>query len=205
MPKAFPVHEKIKRDLRYRIVICACISLAFNLSYAAYNAFLGLRFASLWFTVIFLYYSVLSLMRFYAVTAEFKEKRRRTEISVMRFCGKSLCFLSLVLAAMVYISVTEGHASYDDRVVLAASAAYTLWKALRAAVNMIRVRKRNSPLLTSLRNISFADAAASVFSFEYSLMAALGQRPGGSSAVSDIITGTAACFTVYLLGVGMAV
>lgn len=57
---------------RFRIVLYTAGSLTLNVAYAAYNGVLGLFYGSIWFMILGVYYGLLAVMRYMAVSYEKK-------------------------------------------------------------------------------------------------------------------------------------
>lgn len=94
----------------HRIVISAMFSLIINLFYALYHGILGIRTLSLWFLVMFVYYTILAVTRFSAVLCSYQNRTvyfLDTEYFVMKISGILLMMLSLILIAIIYISMSQ--------------------------------------------------------------------------------------------------
>ena len=103
-----PMGRRAVRDGRFRTMLLACAGLCVNLACAVFNGVLGIAGASYWFITLFAYYAALAVMRFYIVTYEFRGSARRTEASVLRFCGGWICFLAVVLSGIVCLTISTG-------------------------------------------------------------------------------------------------
>ncbi len=190
-------------DGRFRTVLFACGSLCINLAYALVNGIFGIVSSSFWFITLFAYYAILAVMRFYAVTYEFKRTGKRAECSVMRFCGWWICFLAVVLSGMVCLNIATGRDASRHMIPMIAIAAYTFWKATVAIINLIKVRKKNSPLLTTLRNINCVDATVSMLALEHAMLSTFGGGTNSFTVIMDAATGAGAFLIVLILGVSM--
>ena len=199
------IGERALRDGRFRTVLFACASLCINLAYALFNGIFGIVSSSFWFVTLFIYYAILAVMRFFAVTYEFKKTNKRTEYAVMRFCGWWICFLAVVLSGMVSLNIATGRDASRHMILMIAIAAYTFWKATAAIVNMINVRKKHSPLLTTLRNINCVDAVVSMLALEHAMLSTFGDGASQFTLVMDAATGAGAFLIVLLLGVSMVI
>lgn len=73
-------------------------------------------------------------------------------------------------------------------------------KTIIAIINSVKIRKTNSPLLITIRNICCADAAASIFSLQRNMNASFGNPTGKDAYIFNIATGAAVCIIVFLLG-----
>ncbi len=197
------IGRQAMQDGRFRTVLFACISLCINLAYALVNGIYGIATSSFWFVTLFAYYAILAAMRFYAVTYEFKRPNKRTEYSVMRFCGRGICFLAVVLSGMVCLNIATARDASQHMIVMITIAAYTFWKATAAIIHMVKVRKKHSPLLTTLRNINCVDAAVSMLSLEHAMLSTFGDGTSPFAVMMDAATGAAAFLTVLTLGGSM--
>lgn len=197
------IGKKAVSDARFRTVLFSCISVVINLSYALYNGVVGIVYSSIWFITLFAYYTILSLMRFYAVTYELRSEGRRTERSVMCFCGVCLCFLAIALSGMVCLNIASDRNASKHTILMITIAAYTFWKASAAIVNSVKARRKGSPLLITLRNINCADAAVSMLTLEHSMIATFGEGEYEFAFIMDTATGAAAF--LIILGIGMVI
>lgn len=199
--------EQLLTDSRSRIVVLASWGFIFNLAYALYNGVLGAVTQSLWFISMCAYYILLSIMRFSAVLYERRkgsEKSIDTEIFVMRFSGVLLMGLAVVLSGLVYLSLTKEIASQYRQIVMITIATYTFIKITLAVINFVKVKKKKSPLLSTIRNIACADAAASVLSLQRSMLVSFGNMDSRQACFMNAITGAVICLTVFSLGAYMA-
>lgn len=188
-------------DSRFRIVTTATMSFIINIVYAIYNGILGIADGSWWFITMSAYYAVLSIMRVYVVLHE--RKKKNDERRVMRFAGVFLLLLSWVLAGSVVLSATHDVAKSHHEIVMITIALYTTVKVTLAIINAVKARKSDSLLLITIRNISCADAAASVVSLQRSMFASFGDVTGNDVFIMNIATGTAAFLFVLLMGAFM--
>lgn len=206
--KTAAIGGRMITDCRYRAVLFAAGGFAFNLAYALYNGALGIVTQSFWFVFLCAYYVILSTMRFSIVLYERQNKTDKsidTEYYVMRFTGILLMTLSFVLAGLVYLSLINKVAPKYQEIIMITIATYTFSKITLAIINFTKVKKRNSPLLSAIRNIACADAAASILSLQRSMLVSFGNMESNKACIMNIITGAAVCLTVFMLGMSMVV
>lgn len=204
--KSTVIGRRMLTDYRYRIVVFASWGFVFNLVYALYNGALGVVTQSFWFVSMCAYYIMLSTMRFSAVLYERRNgsgKSIDTEFFVMRFSGILLMGLAIVLSGLVYLSLAKKIAPQYQEIMMITIATYTFIKITLAVINFIKVKKRKSPLLSTIRNIACADAAASILSLQRSMLVSFGNMGNEKIYIMNGITGAAVCLTVFLLGISM--
>lgn len=119
-------------------------SLTLNVAYAAYNGVLGLFYGSIWFMILGVYYGLLAVMRYMAVSYEKKLDKGIqvvSEVYVMRFTGMMFIVMSVVLMLIELYSMIHNTARQYARLVIASIAVYTVIKLTRAIINLIKVQK----------------------------------------------------------------
>ena len=207
--KRTPVGSRLISDRRYRIVATATVSFVFNLCYALYNGVIGVFSGSVWFITMCAYYIILSTMRFSAVISERRSNRGKSSVSeifIMRFSGVLLMILSSILSASVYVSFKAEITPVYHEIVMITIATYTFYKTVMAVINAVRVRKTRSPLLITIRNISCADAGASMLSLQRSMFASFRteELEVMTVHVMNALLGAFVCVFVLVLGFRMA-
>lgn len=163
------VGKQIIEDVRYRTVLSAICGLTFNLLYAVYNGVLGIITGSYWFISMCAYHIILSIMRFSAVLNERKNNTKR-EYRVSRFTGILLSLLSMVLAGIVYMSVSQDIATKYGEIIMITIATYTFYKITMAVIRAVKYRKENSPIISAIRSIGYAEISVSVLTMQMSML-----------------------------------
>lgn len=200
------IRQKAIQSQRYRIILTATASLALNLLYALYNGILGIFTHSFWFVTMCSYYIILSAMRFSAVTFERKRQSKSTDITeafIMKICGIMLIFLMCIVSTSVYLSFRFDVAVKYHEIVMITIATYTFTKTTLAIIKVVKIEKKRSMLLTTIRNISFADAGISLLSMQRSMLASFGDINDKSSLILNAFLGAIVCLYILLLGVRM--
>ncbi len=181
-------------DRKYRSVTFAVFSLIFNLIYAFYNGALGLISSSSWFITSCVYYLLLCVMRFLALLS-------KKEHSYMFFTGVLLSVLSLVLTLIIYQNIDQNIVTEHGEIVMITIATYTFTKIIMAIIKAVRYRRKNTPVLTVLQNISCAEIAVSVFTMQRSMLVSFGEMDSTNSLILNAFTGAAVCFFTLTLGI----
>lgn len=198
--------EQIVASQRYRIILSAGASFACNLLYALYHCVLGILNCSLWFITMCAFYGLLATMRFAAVLFDRKNHNAPpadAERFVMRLCGLLLTLLSLILSAISYISLSHNLATRYEEITMITIATYVFYKITLAIVKAVKQRKNPSLLLRAVRNISYAEVAASILTLQRSMLVSFGSMDGRQIHFMNAILGAAVCLFVLALGVSM--
>ena len=183
-----------------RVMLFAAASLFIHIAYALYHAFLGITQGSMWFIVMWAYYTIFGTIRFSAILCAYK-KSAGMDVFVMRSSGILLLLSGVVLSGVVYLSLAQDIAAQYGEITMITIATYTFAKITVSIVKAVRQRRISSPFLTVIRNIGYAEAAASLFTLQRSMVASFGEM--AHRHLLDILTGGAVCLFVAVLGVGM--
>ncbi len=107
---AHPHANRVASDARLRTVVFTIPGLAANILFAACNAITGILAHSAWFISLAVYYTLLSMMRYSAVTKvrtlsgnRYETDWRNQGIAVYRKNSAMFLFMALALAAMVLL------------------------------------------------------------------------------------------------------
>ena len=187
--KAHPLAESFFSDAGFRSVVLFSLSFIVNIAYALLCGVLGIALRASWYGMFSFYYLLLSALRCGLLAGAMRSRRRAagdargllvSRWKLYRLCGAALFGLEFALAAAVTVMVAVGRPAPVSEVLAIASAAYTFYKVIFAAVAFIKVRRLHDPLLQAFRNINLADAAVSLLSLQVTLVAVFSQGEGES-------------------------
>ena len=116
-----------------------------------------------------------------------------------------LAVLSFMLAAVHYFSLPQGMLTKHGGIIMITIAAYTFYKATMAIIRAVKQHKNHSPLLKTLRCITYAEVAASLLTLQRSMLVSFGTRNGRQISLMNAVTGAAVCLFVLGLGISMTV
>ena len=181
--KRNPLGEKFFDDYTFRIILSTMPTFIINVAYTVYNGVLGVMHQSEWFITMAVYYSLLGIMRYHAVHTgriisrmEDQSLIKKKELSVIKTEGILLLLLNLALSGVVLLTIVQDTAKRYSEIMVITIAAYTFYKIITSVINMIKVRKLQSPILITIRNISVADALVSVLTLQMTMLASFQGR-----------------------------
>lgn len=200
--------RKIRENRRLRTILFAVPGTMSNVIFAIFNAFLGIYSRSAWFGSLAAYYILLSIMRGIVVDQErqlvsIKESNRRwgRECDVYRRSSVLLIIMAVVLAVMVILlEHSIGGKNYPG-ITIYVAAVFAFYKIIKSTINVIKVRKNNSPLLSALRRIGHVDACVSILTLQTALLATFGAGQEMLARIMNGATGTAVCLIVLFIGI----
>lgn len=80
-------------------------------------------------------------------------------------------------------------------------AAYTFYKVILSTINVIRVLRQNSPLLTVIRRIGHIDALVSLLTLQTAMFASFAFDKEEFVKLLNGVTGGVICLTVLFMGI----
>lgn len=205
---ANPYTNKVTTDYRWRTILFAVPGMVSNIIFAVFNGAIGITSHSAWFGTLSAYYILLSIMRAGIVRQERaiaaikdKQKHMRRELSVYRRNSVLFIFMAVVLAgAVILLENSQGGKNYPG-VTIYAAAAYTFYKIIMSTIQVIKVGKRKSPLLSITRRIGYIDACVSILILQTAMFASFSDGEEGMIKLMNGITGTVVCLMVLGLGI----
>ena len=183
--------DKIKKS--------ALAGLLFNTAFATYYLVFGIVSKSWWLLTLGSYYIVLSLVRFFILRAEKKDRL------VTRFTGIMLMALTIPLSGTVILSVVRDRGLKLPMIVMIAVATYTFTKITLATIQLVKARRSTSATFIVLRNISFADAFVSIFALQRSMLVSFEGMTENEILIMNASLGSAVCVIVFLLGLNLVI
>ena len=194
---------KLKADYDFKTYITAAGSLAVTLVFALYNGFLGIRYASLWYGTICVYYLILVLLRGTIVAAAKRLSQREDQAAarnkVCLLASLLLLILNTSLIVPVSLMVMQQKPVHMTLIPAIAMAAYTTYKVIMASVNLRRRRSSTDCLVWLLRTISFIDALVSILTLQNTLIMVNSKGEGPDMLPLTAVTSAIVWVAVLLL------
>ena len=164
-------------DVHFRMNISLYGSLIWNVAFAIFQLGLGFYHKSFWFFSFFVYYMLLTVMRFFLVkhTRKYKaNEQKEIEIKKYILSGWLLLFMNLALAVIVFFMVYFNRTFYHNIITTIAMAAYTFFTFTFAIINLVKYRKYKSPIYSSAKTISLIAGAVSMLTLEATMLTTFG-------------------------------
>ena len=179
-------------------------SLTINAVYALGNCIIGFLSHSWWFITVGAYYTVLAITRFSVLQVKRKASGNYDiEIFARRITGILLVVLSVCIVGVNIMSAVKDRGTAFHKIIMIAIATYTFTKITISIIGMIKAKHSASPVLKTLRNISLADACASIYTMQRSMLVSFPGMEATDILLLNIFTGTAVWIVVLLLGINL--
>lgn len=205
---ANPYTNRVTTDYRWRTVLFAVPGMVSNIIFAAFNGVIGITSRSAWFVTLSAYYILLSVMRAGIVrqergiaVIEDKDEHIRREWFVYRRNSMLFVFMAVVLAgAVILLEHAQGGKNYPGLTIYAV-ATYTFYKITMSTIQVVKVGKRKSPLLSITRKIGYIDACVSILTLQTAMFSSFADGEEGLIRLMNGLTGTAVCVMVLSFGI----
>lgn len=205
---ANPYTNKVTTDYRWRTILFAVPGMVSNIIFALFNGVIGIASRSAWFGTLAAYYILLSVMRVGVVRQEReiavikdKEEHMSRELSVYRRNSILFIFMAVVLAgAVILLLNAQGGKNYPGLTIYAV-ATYTFYKIIMSTIQVIKVGKRKSPILSITRRIGYIDACVSILTLQTAMFASFADGEEGLIKCMNGMTGAVLCLMVLGLGI----
>lgn len=172
-----PYVHRYLTDAVFKTHVSLYLSLGINLFFVAMELFYGIRYQSVWFGTLGVYYSTLAAMRFLLL----RHIRRSSigkalvlELKRARLCGIILILMNIALLGVVILVVSDHKGFSYEGYTIYVVAMYAFYNIISAVGDIVRYRKYKSPVLSASKAINLAAALVSMLSMETAMLAQFG-------------------------------
>ena len=161
-----------RNDLWFRAEAAVQLSVIVNAFYAIYQTIQGIRFQSIWFGMLAVYYVMLTgtrlaIVRFLRPDAT----DGREELRRYRTCGWLLLILTLaVLGLGALVNFAGKHPVYPGSMIYVVGA-FTLFTVVSGITSAFAYRKLESPLISASKAVAVACSLVSLYSLQAAALA----------------------------------
>lgn len=202
-----PFVHRYLTDMPFRAHISLYVSLGINLIFAVMKLYYGVRYRSVWFGTLAVYYLLLAVMRFLLlrhVNQSGIGKNLKAEWKHYRWCGMILMLMNTALLGVVILVVVDKQGFSYEGYLIYVVAMYAFYSIISAVRDVIRYRKYSSPVLSASKAIKFAAALVSMLSLETAMLAQFGEESGEQfRLIMTALTGCGVCLLVLATSVVM--
>ena len=169
--------QKWSADIHWRMNVSLYVSFVWNMSFAIFQLVLGLYHKSFWFYSMFIYYTMLGIMRLLLVkhTRKYKANEKfKSETIKYILCGWLLLVMNLALLVIVFFMVYFNRTFYHDMITAIVMATYTFLTFTFAIIGLVKYKKYKSPVYSSAKVIALIAGAVSILTLERTMLTTFG-------------------------------
>lgn len=170
------VLKRLRADPHYRIKLFLRCSVLFNLLYSAFLFIVNRINGSEWFFIMSVYYGLLSVVRIFMFLQIEPEKRLRTKLKTMRWCGYFLFLLNVVVSALIFILIYKNQTVKYHEIIVIALATYTFGALTIAIVSSIKYIKKQDYVYSCVKVISLVSASVSIVTLTNIMLVTFGEE-----------------------------
>lgn len=205
-----PLVGRYLREDTFRTETSLYQGFCINILYAGVKMLSGIRYRSVWFATLAVYYILLAVMRFsllYHVRREMTGGNRASQWKTYRRCGIILLLMNAALTGIVILVVYENSGFTYPGMLIYLMAMYAFYAVITAVRNVIKFRRYGNPILSAAKVISLTAAMVSMLSLETAMLTQFGsaEDPGfrrimtasTGAGVSAVVLGMAVYMIVH--------
>ncbi len=184
-------------DLAFRGSIGIYQGMAVNFLYVLFRIIVGIRYASIWFLSMAVYYLVLGVLRL-SLVLSYRRRKEIDELRCYRQTARLLFLLNIPMGGMILLMVLTDSGYFYPGYVIYLSAMYTFYTMIRSVINLVRFRKLGSPILSAAKVLNFIAALMSVLGLQTAMIAQFSPEGDGFRKTINAITGGVVWLLVIL-------
>lgn len=176
-----------------------------NFLYVLFRIATGIRYASVWFISMAVYYMVLGGLRAYLISSY-----RRREAGGLSFeyrCYRRtawlLFLLNIPMGGMIVLMVRTNSGFFYPGYIIYLSALYTFYTMAVSIVNLVKFRKLGSPILSAAKVLNFVSAMMSILGLQTAMISRFSVNGENYRRLMNAITGGFVYGIVVMIAVYM--
>lgn len=189
-------------DLAFRGSVSIHQGMTVNFFYVVFRVIAGIRYASVWFVSMAVYYLVLGGLRSYLVVCY---HRRSTELE--RRCYRTtawlLFLLNIPMGGMIVLMVrTNSGFSYPGSIIYL-SALYAFYAMTVSVINLVKFHRLGSPILSAAKVLNLISAMMSILGLQTAMISRFSENGERFRTVMNTVTGGFVYGAVIVIAVYM--
>ena len=201
-----PLVRRYRTDLVFKSHLSLYLSLLLNLLYAVFKLVSGIWYGSVWLITLGIYYLFLLCMR--CLLAHYLRRvpvgaNLRADYRRCRACGIVMALMNLALMGVIVLVLQQNRTFHYAGSLIYAMALYTFCAVASACVNLVKLRRQGSPVLSAAKAISLAAALVSMLSLETAMLTEFGSEDDLTRQLLTGFTGGAVCLIILLMALVM--
>lgn len=175
-------------DLAFRGNVSIYQGMMVNFFYVIFRIVVGIRYVSVWFISMAVYYLVLGELRAFLILG-YRSQNAETERRCYRKTAWLLFLLNIPMGGMIVLMIrTNSGFSYPGYIIYL-SALYTFYTMVTAVINLVKFRKIGNPILSAGKVLNFVSAMMSVLGLQTAMISRFSENGEGYRIMMNTITG----------------
>lgn len=176
-----------------------------NFLYVLFRIATGIRYASVWFISMAVYYMVLGGLRAYLISSY--RHREAGGLSFEYCCYRRtawlLFLLNIPMGGMIVLMVRTNSGFFYPGYIIYLSALYTFYTMAVSIVNLVKFRKLGSPILSAAKVLNFVSAMMSILGLQTAMISRFSVNGENYRRLMNAVTGGFVYGIVVMIAVYM--
>ena len=176
-----------------------------NFLYVLFRIATGIRYASVWFISMAVYYMVLGGLRAYLISSY--RRREAGGLSFEYCCYRRtawlLFLLNIPMGGMIVLMVRTNSGFFYPGYIIYLSALYTFYTMAVSIVNLVKFRKLGSPILSAAKVLNFVSAMMSILGLQTAMISRFSVNGENYRRLMNAVTGGFVYGIVVMIAVYM--
>ena len=176
-----------------------------NFLYVLFRIAAGIRYASVWFISMAVYYMVLGGLRAYLISSY--RRREAGGLSFEYCCYRRtawlLFLLNIPMGGMIVLMVRTNSGFFYPGYIIYLSALYTFYTMAVSIVNLVKFRKLGSPILSAAKVLNFVSAMMSILGLQTAMISRFSVNGENYRRLMNAVTGGFVYGIVVMIAVYM--
>lgn len=166
----------IQNNILHKTIFTSIFSVVTTLAFAAYNTYLGIKFAHPFAISISIYYILLVWIKLATLIVEnkiFKQESQiqtRSRLKNYQILSMFIFLIDLCLIAPIIIMVTNPNKVNFGIIPAITMATYSLYKIVFAIINYVKSKKSQNLTIILIKEINIIDAIVSILTLQHTLI-----------------------------------
>lgn len=199
---SYEIGHRYLYDLTFRGSISIYQGMIVSLFYMVFRIIAGIRYTSVWFISMAVYYLILGVLRTYLIFS-YRHRDRKSEYLCYRRAAWMLFLLNVNMGGMIVLMIkTNSGFSYPGYIIYL-SALYTFYMMIISIINLVKFRKIGSPILLAAKVLNFVTAMMSILGLQTAMISRFSNNGESYRRLMNSITGSIVYGIVIVIAIFM--
>ena len=188
-------------DLAFRGSVNIYQGMLINFLYVIFRIAAGIRYASVWFISMAVYYFVLGGLRVYLIFSYRRKKEQKEKYRCYRKTALLLFLLNIPIGGMIVLMVRTNSGFTYPGYIIYLSALYTFYTLILSIINLVKFHELGDLILSAAKVLNFISAMMSVHGLQTAMISRFFENGESYRKLMNTLTGS----SVYLIVIVTAV
>ncbi len=175
-------------DLAFRGSVSIYQGMTVNFFYVVFRVIAGIRYASVWFASMAVYYLVLGGLRSYLIVC-YRRRGPALERRCYRTTAWLLFLLNIPMGGMIVLMVRTNFGFFYPGSIIYLSALYTFYAMTASVINLVKFRRLGSPILSAAKVLNLISAMMSILGLQTAMISRFSENGERFRMMMNTITG----------------